>query len=228
MSEHVAVVACTRNRGRLLQATLRSISRQDLTNVEVIVMDDGSTDGTDVMVEEFSWLDYRYVPRPDDMKGWQEAGIRLYNPAIEALPPNTIVIVQSAEVIHHTDCIREVSETLVKLEQETGKEVAVFATCVNAPLEAYPDIINCAGKWLSHAPQLFCGVGRQTLQFFLGAVRREVWVGVGGFPSGYHSDVTLATKLKARGVLFHFHPTSLCYHCAHDKEILYGGGPVIL
>ena len=44
--ELVSVVVPTRNRAQLLGRTLRSICEQHVVNLEVIVVDDGSTDGT--------------------------------------------------------------------------------------------------------------------------------------------------------------------------------------
>jgi GT2 family glycosyltransferase len=46
MTPHVSVVVPSHNRARLLRRTLRSILAQHMTDLEVIVVDDGSTDDT--------------------------------------------------------------------------------------------------------------------------------------------------------------------------------------
>src|SRR3954469_4879731 len=46
----VSVVVPTRNRSRLLAATLRSVLRQRAVDLEVIVVDEGSTDDTGAVI----------------------------------------------------------------------------------------------------------------------------------------------------------------------------------
>lgn len=48
----VSVVVPTYNRKKLLEKCLNQLSRQDYPDYEVIVVDDGSTDGTDLMVKQ--------------------------------------------------------------------------------------------------------------------------------------------------------------------------------
>lgn len=49
----VSVVIATYNRGGLLPETLESVLRQRFTNYELIVVDDGSTDGTAAVVQSY-------------------------------------------------------------------------------------------------------------------------------------------------------------------------------
>jgi glycosyltransferase involved in cell wall biosynthesis len=53
MSFDIAAVVPTYNRAELLRETLRSILAQSHRPAEVIVVDDGSTDGTAAMIKEF-------------------------------------------------------------------------------------------------------------------------------------------------------------------------------
>lgn len=49
----VSIVICCHNRRAYLSETLASVFEQTYRPVEIIVMDDGSTDGTDVLVQSF-------------------------------------------------------------------------------------------------------------------------------------------------------------------------------
>jgi glycosyltransferase involved in cell wall biosynthesis len=53
MSPAVSVVVATRNYGQYLAAALRSVLAQTWTNLEVLVIDDGSTDDTPIIIRPF-------------------------------------------------------------------------------------------------------------------------------------------------------------------------------
>ena len=48
-----SIVIPTYNRAHLLEATLNSILNQTFTDFEVLIIDDGSTDGTQTLVNNF-------------------------------------------------------------------------------------------------------------------------------------------------------------------------------
>jgi len=52
MTELVSVILATRNRAASLQRALASIQRQTHPNLEILVLDDGSTDGTFALLEK--------------------------------------------------------------------------------------------------------------------------------------------------------------------------------
>lgn len=66
----VSIIIPTYNRAALLRETLKSVSRQKLTNWECIVVDDGSEDNTKMVVKEFTDGDNRftYFRRPSSYK----------------------------------------------------------------------------------------------------------------------------------------------------------------
>ena len=49
----VSIITPTYNRAYLLEETLKSVVNQDYSNIEYIVLDDGSTDGTAKIIEKF-------------------------------------------------------------------------------------------------------------------------------------------------------------------------------
>ncbi|NUN70396.1 MAG: glycosyltransferase family 2 protein [Bacteroidetes bacterium] len=62
----VSIILCTYNRAALLPAAVRSVQRQTVTDWELIIIDDGSTDGTERIVRRFISEDarirYHYQP----------------------------------------------------------------------------------------------------------------------------------------------------------------------
>lgn len=64
----VSIIIPTYNRAHLIGETLDSVLAQTYQNWECIVVDDGSTDGTDLLITEYSTLDFRikYYIRPNN------------------------------------------------------------------------------------------------------------------------------------------------------------------
>ena len=56
----ISVIVVTYNRACFLKDALESIKRQTFTDYEIIVVDDGSTDNTKVIVEEYEGIRYIY------------------------------------------------------------------------------------------------------------------------------------------------------------------------
>ncbi len=56
----VSVIIPTYNRSSLLMESLRSVEKQSLGNLECIIIDDGSTDDTEVIVNSFIEKDSRF------------------------------------------------------------------------------------------------------------------------------------------------------------------------
>jgi glycosyltransferase involved in cell wall biosynthesis len=64
----VSIIIPTYNRAHLIGETLDSVLAQTYTNWECIIVDDGSTDNTDEVVEEYVKKDsrFKYYHRPDE------------------------------------------------------------------------------------------------------------------------------------------------------------------
>jgi glycosyltransferase involved in cell wall biosynthesis len=71
----VSVIVPTHNRARLLERTLRSILAQDVRDLEVIVVDDGSTDETRVMAVADPRVIVVHNPAPAGVSAARNAGI---------------------------------------------------------------------------------------------------------------------------------------------------------
>ncbi len=73
-----SVVICTYNYGHLLPDTLKSVAAQTLQDFELLIVDDGSTDNTGEIAEEFRprFQDFRYVKKPHTgPAGTRNAGV---------------------------------------------------------------------------------------------------------------------------------------------------------
>jgi glycosyltransferase involved in cell wall biosynthesis len=89
----VSVVITTYNRGYILGDALASVLKQDYANLEILVVDDGSSDNTQEVVEEFKSDKIRYI-RHDRNRGCSAA----YNTGISAATGNLIAILDSDDV----------------------------------------------------------------------------------------------------------------------------------
>ena len=71
----VTIIIPTYNRAAIIGKTLDSILAQTYKNWECIVVDDGSTDTTALVMKKYCDTDtrFRYVSRPDSQKLWVEA-----------------------------------------------------------------------------------------------------------------------------------------------------------
>ena len=58
----VSVLIPTHNHGRYLPEAVESVLRQDFRDIEVIISDDGSTDGTPAILAHYAALDPRVIP----------------------------------------------------------------------------------------------------------------------------------------------------------------------
>ena len=61
----VAVILCTYNTKKYLSEDLESVLAQRYPNFEVIVVDDGSTDGTDILIKEKYLNEINYIYQPN-------------------------------------------------------------------------------------------------------------------------------------------------------------------
>lgn len=134
MNELVSVVTPSYNQGRFIEATLRSVARQEHAPVEHIVLDAGSTDGTHAVLERYA-RDHglRWRAEPDDgMYDAVNTGLRESSGVIVAylntddlFLPWTLGTVVAA-FRRHPD-VDFVYGDVVKVDEQDGSLTLVFA-----------------------------------------------------------------------------------------------------
>lgn len=113
MIENFASVAlCTYNRAHLLKRSLVTYSKQTTRDFELIVLDDGSEDDTESLVNSFSdKITIRYVRLSDKKAGeWRDAGA-IINRGI-LMSKGEFVYVTHPEVMICYDCIENCNRAL--------------------------------------------------------------------------------------------------------------------
>ncbi|MFD8821575.1 CDP-glycerol glycerophosphotransferase family protein [Streptomyces sp. NPDC059605] len=99
MKPRLSVVVPVRNVEDHLEDCLRSVAEQSVTDIEVVLVDDGSTDGSMVVAETFAARDRRFrcVRRPGPGPGAaRDTGVRHTTPGVPYL-----AFVDSADVVVH-------------------------------------------------------------------------------------------------------------------------------
>ncbi|MFH1387061.1 MAG: glycosyltransferase [bacterium] len=156
MTLKISVITITYNREKVLARAIKSILAQTYRNYELVVIDDGSTDGTRKMVEDFNSQKIKYVYQ-------RNSGIpTARNLGVKHSTGDYIIWVDSDHEIY--------SETLEKLVSEVEKDPSLDVVysdhyLVNDDGEIYrrfsyfnepteTDLISAAVEWLPVCP---CG-----------------------------------------------------------------------
>lgn len=191
----VSVIIPTYNRARLIGATLENLFQQTYGNIEIIVVDDGSTDETQTKLDSYGGRIRWVAQRNAGPAAARNRGI--------AMAKGEIIAFQDSDDAWHPTKI----ERQVSLLQKAGQSVVCcVCNCIvqlpnrvvrsfegaplNFPIEE--------GVWLNVAEVL-------TTRFFLFnqavAVRREVLGRIGGFDESLRlmEDLQLALRLSLEG-----------------------------
>lgn len=102
----VSIITPTYNSERTLRNTINSVIRQDYPEIEHIIIDGGSTDGTLEIIQEYETHITRYISEPD--KGIYDA----MNKGISMATGDIIGILNSDDLFESSDVIRTIAETL--------------------------------------------------------------------------------------------------------------------
>ena len=113
----ISVIVPVYNTKRYLRKCLNSLKRQSLQEIEIIVIDDGSTDGSGQICDEFSKTDTRFNVIHTSNKGLSSAR----NKGLEISNGEYIMFVDSDDWIESDFC--EVPFTIAK---STGADIVVF------------------------------------------------------------------------------------------------------
>jgi len=231
-----SLIVATRNRVTQLQAGLQSIRDRAYEDVEMILVDDGSTDGSEGVIESYAGMFSTIIRIPPRTSGYSWNPSSVLNAGHRAASSD-IHMEQGGEVCHLTDCITPLIEEcrpgVVALarcyhgpasDMETLK-LALAQGRVDLPPTVRPELCRTeAGVWMAALVEpggiaLYSGVERLAPFMFLGAIHREDFEAVGGYDEKRkdRNDTDLANRLQARGVRFSFVGTAVAFHLQHAK-----------
>jgi glycosyltransferase involved in cell wall biosynthesis len=220
MDEPVSLVMAAYNRVHQARRSLTTIFRQNYPNLDVVFVDDGSTDGTPSLAQEFP---IRYIRL--EREGWCNMA-RTFNVGIKAAK-HDILIMQSAEIMHLTHH----STTIIHQDTDEDRFAVLLGKTKPVPptvkIEWREDGVSNVIRDLStavaadHRLWLMANVRAQTSEggnhyvdycsavgssrsrwpaaFFLSCLRRRWLMAIRGFDEDYvkagHDDDDLALRL---------------------------------
>jgi len=139
-TSHISVIVPSFNRRSLISETLGSVLDQTYSDWECIIVDDGSTDGTQDVIQTYTGIDprFRFVQRNSRLKGASVCR----NIGIEKSKGDYIVFLDSDDILSK-DCLQN---RIRKIRDSPGNDFWVFrsAMFVNTPDEitGYWNILN--------------------------------------------------------------------------------------
>jgi O-antigen biosynthesis protein len=195
----VSVVVCSFNGARTIRDTLDALTRLDYPDYEVIVVNDGSTDGTPLIAEEYG---FRVISTEN--RGLSNAR-------------NTGLHAATGEIVAYTDddaypdphWLRYLADTFLRTDDVGvgGPNIpppddGAIAECV-AHAPGGPAHVLVSDREAEHIPG--CNM----------AFRREALLAIGGFDPRYRSagdDVDICWRLLECGGRIGFNPAAMVWH----------------
>jgi hypothetical protein len=234
MLPDATILIATRNRAPLLAITLASIVQQGYSGVEVLVVDDASSDGTQAVVAGFSGLVRSIrIERPGGFRTNPSPVLNLGH----ALARADVVIEQGGEVVHVNDCVTPLLSRCVPGRVVFARTLAgtvadlelVRAEVAAGTYRFPPDVVSATPRTCGDrvpiqrvgpgSTRIYCGSERQMPFMFMGAIHRRDFDEAGRHANALtaRNDEDLANRLKARPRRFIFCGSALGFHLNHDK-----------
>lgn len=232
-----SLVIATRNRATQLAEGLRSIRERAYSDLEIILVDDGSEDDTPEVLNSFADLFAKviYLPRGAGGYSWNPGSV--LNVGHRAATTD-VHLEQGGEVCHLNDCVapllaecRPGQVALSRCYHGLPFDMRAVVEALSAgrlpiPETVYPERCETeAGHWLAPTvgptrTHLYTGAERLAPFLFLGAIHVADFIAVGGYDETRRdrNDTDLANRLQARGVRFAFVGSALAFHLKHDKR----------
>jgi glycosyltransferase involved in cell wall biosynthesis len=196
----VSVIVCSYNGGQTLAGCLDSLSKLNYPDYEVILVDDGSTDNTAEIAEQFPHVRYVYQPN----QGLSQAR-------------NTGAAAAKGEVFTYTDsdCMADVDWLYYLIGTLVSGDYAGAGG---------PNVTPPAGNWIQACVAAAPGGPSHVLltdtiaEHIPGcnmAFYRWAFDNVGGFDVEYHTagdDVDFCWRLQQAGCVIGFSPTAIVWH----------------
>lgn len=236
MAPRASLIVATRNRAEQLRSGLQSIRDRAYEGLEIILVDDGSTDDTGSVIRSFSDLFAKIIVLPPRESGYSWNPGSVLNAGHRAATAD-VHLEQGGEVCHLTDCLapllaecRPGIVALTRCHHGTPEEKELVAADLRLGLYPFPETVRpdrClteAGHWMAppvgrHLTALYTGAERLAPFLFLGAIQKADFDAVGGYDEARvdRNDTDLADRLQAHGVRFSFLGNAVAFHLRHAK-----------
>lgn len=141
------VVTVTYNAEKTLERTIRSVASQTYRNIEHLIVDGLSTDGTLSLIQEYAEANSVHS-NPHDIKLIREVDNGLYdamNKAIDNATGDYLVFLNAGDKFHSADTIERVVEDALSLDR-SDVEQAMWP----AVLYGETDLVDTEGRFLRH------------------------------------------------------------------------------
>ncbi|MBT1686727.1 glycosyltransferase family 2 protein [Dawidia soli] len=208
------VIPTYQGAGRIL-TVLRSLEKQTLQNFEVVVVIDGSTDDTEVVIREASLaLDLRLVIQEN--KG--RAGAR--NAGIHETRSNAIVFFDDdVTASDHT-----VATYYTHYEQGKAMVMGGIRQVCDVPNDFLKYYAYLDAKWMSGVTD--SGAGYMKVPYMSTAnvfIRKDAFLEAGGFDDGLRDaeDFDLAVRLFDKGIKLYYDPSASVGHLLYGSVVEY-------
>ena len=119
----ISILIPARNEEDNIDLCLRSLSKQDYSNIEILVLDDNSTDKTCLVVEKWAQKDHRIrlLKGKPLIKGWKGKSYACHQLSLQA--KGKYLIFTDADTLHFPD---SVSSSLAALEANKLDALSIF------------------------------------------------------------------------------------------------------
>jgi len=188
MAPSISVVIPLYNKAPHIQNTLSSVLSQKVLPVEIIVVDDGSTDGGSDIVKGFNSLMIRLVKQPN-------GGVSLArNKGVDLAKGNYIAFLDADDYWfeNHLDVLSELIEKYPKAGLfSTMHEIRLGGTAIR-PKFAYP----VGYKGLVDDFFFSFSIGLSLINSSTACVKKQNFLSIGGFPEGIQRGEDLFVWIK--------------------------------
>lgn len=133
----ISIITITYNSEKTLEDTIKSVSSQNYSNLEYIIVDGGSTDSTMEIVNNYSSVVTKWISEPDD--GISDA----FNKGIKMATGDIIGIINSDDMLTEGALFR------LAEEYEEGLDV-FYGNAIVISVDGKPKFISNANPDLSH------------------------------------------------------------------------------